>query len=94
MKWLEMIQLRVVDGKRRPLESEINKLIEEVGSKGKKQMVIVYNHSLIDTDYCVQVVHDSAAVENPGSPLGLRLADALKEFGMVNHSVWGEVKRT
>jgi len=30
-------------------------------------------------------------VENNGSRLGLRLASALKEFGLVNHSVWVEM---
>jgi nucleoside-diphosphate-sugar epimerase len=31
--------------------------------------------------------------ENSGSPLGLRLASALKEFGLVNHSIWIEMHK-
>ena len=93
MKWLEMIQVRICDGNRRPLETELNKLIDEIRGRGAEQMVVIYNRPLIDTDYCIQIVHDSTVLQNPGSPLGLQLAVALKEFGLVSHTIWGEVKR-
>jgi hypothetical protein len=49
---------------------------------------MAFSRVLLDTDYMIQIFHDSNKLENPGSPLGIRLANALKEFGLVNHSVW------
>jgi hypothetical protein len=30
-------------------------------------------------------------MEHAGSPLGLQLVAVLKEFGLVNHSIWNDV---
>jgi len=91
MKWIEVIQLRSIAGNQKRLGSELNGLINEVGEKSKKQIITAYSRVLIDTDYNIHIFHDSNEVEKFGSPLGLRLADALKEFGLVNHSVWVEI---
>jgi len=74
------------------LESQLQKLINEVKRETKKQAIMVYSRVLIDTDFRIHLFHDSTKVENSGSPLGLRLASALKEFGIVNHSIWIEMQ--
>ena len=87
MKWLEIIELRSVDINRELLESQLQKLIDEV-DKEKKQAIMAYSRVLIDTDFSIYLFHDSKNVENSGTTLGLRLSSALKEFGLVNHSTW------
>jgi hypothetical protein len=91
MKWIEVIQLRSIEGNRKRLGSELNGLINEVGEKSKKQIITAYSRVLIDTDYNIHILHDSNEVEKFGSPLGLQLVNALKVFGLVNHSVWVEM---
>lgn len=91
MKWLEIIELRSVGTKRIFLEAQLQKLIDDVEKEANKQIIKVYNHVTIDVDFSIHLLHDSANVEQEGSPLGLQLAFALKEFGMVNHSVWIEM---
>ena len=88
MKWLEIIELRSVDSNREWLESKLQKLIDQVDKEKKKQAIMTYTRVLIDTDFSIHLFHDSNKVENSGSSLGLRLASALKEFGLVNHSIW------
>ncbi len=61
--------------------------------KGRKQIIMAYSRALIDMDYSIHIFHDSNKVENLGSPLGARLVKALKEFGLVNHTVWVEIHR-
>jgi hypothetical protein len=80
MKWIEVIQLRSIDGNRKRLESKLNKLIDDVGGKSKKLIIMAFSRVLLDTDYMIQIFHDSNKLENPGSPLGIRLANALKEL--------------
>ncbi|NIS53227.1 MAG: hypothetical protein GWN94_19330 [Phycisphaerae bacterium] len=91
MKWLEIIELRSVDSNRELLESKLQKLIDQVDKEKKKQRIMAYTRVLIDTDFSIHLFHDSNKVENSGSPLGLRLASALKEFGTINHSIWIEM---
>ena len=74
------------------MESQLQKLINEVKRETKKLAIMVYSRVLIDTDFSIHLFHDSTKVENSGSPLGLRLASTLKEFGLVNHSIWIEMQ--
>ena len=90
MKWLEIIELRSIDSNRESLESQLKKLINEVDKEIKKQTIKTYNRVMIDTDFSIHLLHESKKVDKGGSSLGLHLASALKEFGLVNHSVWIE----
>ena len=91
MKWIEMIQLRSAGSNREILKSELQRLIDEFNSKRKKQTIMAFSRVAIDTDFSIHIFHDSKKVDNGGSGLGLRLAAALKEFGLVNHSIWMEI---
>jgi hypothetical protein len=41
----------------------------------------------------VHLYWDSERLEQNGSALGIRLAQALKEFGLTDHSVWIEEEK-
>ena len=92
MRWLEIIELRTVDCNRGQLESQIQKLIGEMNREAKKREVKAYLRAVIDTDFRIHLLHNSMNIEHGGSSLGLSLASALKEFGLVNHSIWIEMK--
>ena len=91
MKWIEVIQLRSVDSNRERLQSKLQKLMNEPGNETKKMAIKSYSRAMIDTDFSINISHDSKKVENGGSRLGLHLVAALKEFGLVNHSIWIEM---
>ena len=88
MKWTEVVQLRAADSHLTILESRLKELIHTIGNKSRRQGVMIYRRSLINTDYSIHILHDSSKVESQGSHLGLQLAAALKEYGLVNHSIW------
>ncbi len=91
MKWIEVVQLRVADGNRNMMASKLKQLTCTIGNNSRPQEIVTYSRALIDTDYSIHIIHDSDKVEGQGSPLGLQLATVLKAFGLVNHSVWGEI---
>jgi len=64
------------------------KLIEEIEKSKRKHVAMAYSRVFIDTDYTIQLFHETKVIEKNGSSLGLRLASALKAFGLVNHSLW------
>ena len=94
MKWLEIIELRTVGSDRELLESHLQELIQQVDKETQMQSIKTYRRVMLDTDLSFHLFHDSKNVERNGSPLGLRLASSLKEFGLVNHSVWTEMSVT
>ena len=91
MKWAEVIVLRAAGSNREALESKLRKLISDVEMEEKKEAIRIYSRVLIDTDFCIRITHNSTKTENSGSKLGLRIVSALKEFGLVNHSIWTEM---
>ena len=91
MNCLEIIELRSVNKNRELLKSQLPNLINEVDKEAKKQAIKVYSRVIVDTDFRIHLFHNSNKIDNSGSPLGLRLASALKEFGLVNHSIWIEM---
>jgi hypothetical protein len=91
MKWLEIIELRSVDRNRDLLISQLHKLSNEVYQETGKQTVTIYCCVKFKSDFSIHLFHHSKEVEFSGSPLGIRLASALKEFGLVNHSIWAEM---
>jgi hypothetical protein len=51
-----------------------------------------FRHAVLETDWSVHLLWESERPEQNGSSLGLRLAQALKEFGLIDHSIWVEEK--
>lgn len=90
MKWLEVIELRTVESNREVVESQLLTLINEIEKATKQQTIKSYRRVMVNTDFGIHLFHDSAKVENCGSELGLRLASALNEYGLVNHRIWIE----
>ena len=88
MKCLEIIELRSFDNNCQALEKELNDLLNT-----KPQSIKIYRHSSVPTELRVHILSDCEHAEVNGSPLGILLASAFEEFGIVNHNVWIEKGR-
>ena len=91
MKWLEIIKLRSA-GKDSELLEEFLLSIDKLGQSGLVEMK-TYRHAALETDLSVHLHWESEQPEQNGSTLGLRLAQALKEFGLIDHSIWIEEEK-
>ena len=92
MGWIEIIELRSSGNHRQKLESEMQELIAEVEEKVGAESITAYRRDSVGTDFSVPLVHDASDVEESGSSLGLHLAATLREFGLVSHTVWVQMK--
>ena len=90
MKWLEIIELRSVGKNREFLERELKNLIEELDKETERRAIKVYSRVAVDSDFSIHLFHDSKEADIYGNPLGVHLVSILKEFGLINHSVWTE----
>jgi hypothetical protein len=90
MKWLEVIQVRSVEKGSGLMEALRTPMAGE-GQSGPVK-INIYRHAGVETDWSVHLHWTSPLPERNGSALGLRLARAFQEFGLVHHSVWVEIR--
>ena len=93
MKWLEIIELRSAESNQEILKSKIETLVKEVQKEEAEQGVQTFSHGTISSDFSIHLFHDSRIVPAAGSDLGLHIASSLKEYGLVNHTIWIEKQR-
>jgi hypothetical protein len=92
MKWVEIITLRC--------SSEINgqfidELLKDVGASDSlidtpRHLVEIkaYHNSVVETDFSIHIHWESEKEIQRKSPLGLRFSSALRNLGLLAHSVW------
>ena len=90
MKWLEIIELRSVTKDKNTLISQIEQILCELRQEFKEKDIHSYSRIQIETDYSIHLFHEAETIDPGGSEIGLRLATILREFGLVNHSIWQE----
>src|SRR5271157_3380766 len=92
MKWVEIITLRSPDKIGGQFVDELLKSVREsdVSTDASKQPaeIRVYHHSVFETDFSIHIYWKSEPGCQDKSPLGLRLFSALRNMGLLNHSVW------
>jgi hypothetical protein len=91
MKCVEIIELRLRCDDQVLNKLNILGLIAEVEKKMKSLTINLYRHGSLATDYRLYLIYNKEKIDVNGSPLGLYLVSALKEFGLINHSVWFEI---
>jgi hypothetical protein len=88
MKCIEIIKLRTAGEVPESLKGFLSGLLKN-GSPGLREARL-YRHAAWETDWSLHLHWDSEEPEKDGSKLGLRLSQALKDFGLIDHSTWTE----
>ena len=87
MRIVEIIQLRAAG---KPLELLSDLVTQTAAANGiDAGHFAVYRRESLETDLAVLIRRETAAPAEP-SEAGVRLAAALKTFGLVQHTVWRE----
>lgn len=88
MKSIEVIEIRLSQDLNKLLEKEIGNIIEKVLEK--EYTLRLYKKLQLKSDYMIIIYHTQELTNLKGSELGQRLKLAFKDFGMINHSIWGK----
>jgi len=91
MESIEIIEIRLSRKQNEVFEKEIGNVIEEVMQKELEYSLKLYNKTQLKSDYMIIIFHAKKLTNHKKSELGQRLRLSLKEFGMINHSVWNEL---
>jgi hypothetical protein len=96
MKWLETIKLQSASGMESITERQLLGLANEVRNcpdyRGPVE-AMVYNHASVPGYFAIRLFWSTGAPLVQGSSLGMRIAQTLKTFGLVDHSVWIEKEK-
>ena len=88
--WIEIIEIRSFPGSRNLLELHMQNFQDVIQKKHQNQSIKVFTKANLNTDFVILIHNESIDYKSEGSKLGLQMASALKEFGMINHAVWLE----
>jgi hypothetical protein len=92
MNWLEIIELRSAGFDKGTVEKQLEKLLGEFEKNMVGKGIKSYRRVSVDSDFSIHLLHETEQIETWGSELGLRLVSALREFGMINHTIWKETR--
>ncbi len=87
MKRLEIIHLRLAGGCPEGLIGEIRR---SAATRQTTMELKIYRHATVATDIGIHILHEPNEAKKLPGQLGTLLASALREHGMVEHSVWIE----
>ena len=94
MRWIEIITLRSPANINTQFVDELLKEVSDSDSPADapKHLVEIriYHHSVVETDLSIHIYWESEPGSQHKSPLGLKFSYALKDLGLLNHSVWVE----
>jgi hypothetical protein len=93
MRWMETIRVQSATGKEHAIEHELIALDREVQENPERQGLreaAVWSHATVPGCFALRLFWDTDDPQPSGSPLGMSLAQSLKAFGLVDHSVWIE----
>ena len=85
MKKLEIIHLRLAGN---PPAALVEQIHASIATEGCPIEVRIYRHATVPTDLAIHLLSSKGGT--CASDLGLLLAEALREHGMVEHTVWFE----
>lgn len=88
MRWVEIIKLRSAGKSPEPIKAVLSAIVKN-GQRGLTETRI-YRHAGWETDWSLHLHWESGQPEEDGSALGLRLSQALEEYGLIDHSTWIE----
>lgn len=93
MRWMETIKVQSATGKEQATQSELTFLAREVQENPDRQGLYeaaVSSHASVPGCFALRLFWDTDDPKLRGSLLGMSLAQSLKAFGLVDHSVWIE----
>ena len=90
MVWVEEIRVRTAVNKEK--KAQLYLTMTALYMKGKKGLmgVNIYSHAHLANDFSIRLIWNTDFFKGPGSEDGMNLREILKQFGLVNYSVWIE----
>ena len=87
---MEMIRLRTLPARIGPATGLLLDLVKDAETEQGLAAVKLYQGADLRTDLAMSLVWNTDPPSNKGTKAGLGISEALRTFGLVEHSVWLE----
>jgi hypothetical protein len=97
LRWMETIKVQSGPDKVKTTEKELISLAREINENTDPQKLpeaTVLRHALVPGFFALNLFWDTDEPRVGGTALGLGLAQSLRVFGLVDHSMWIECGET
>jgi hypothetical protein len=88
MQWIEIIRLRTQPDVEPSVIKWLKDLIRSLGGTPGLDEARVYTHSAVPGDVSLHMMWDTMQEIFTESEVGLMVAEALKKYGILDHTVW------
>ena len=89
MNRLEIVHLR---SSAEPIESFVDRIRESIWEEGSgSEVITLYRRQGLETDVAVHIHHSETEGRTGPSALAFHLANALRAYGLVEHTMWEEM---
>lgn len=88
MKWLEFIRVQASGISQEAVANKLLAITKDLQSSPGPSAVDLYAHASVNGDFAISLLWDTDQPQPLGSLVGLNLREALKKYGLVDHSVW------
>lgn len=91
MRWIEIITLRTMERVPEDMLSDLMRQMRSPGaSEDPPEEIRLCQNATVETDLSFLIHWKSESPRHLKSPLGLQVARAFTDLGLVHHSVWIE----
>ena len=90
MLWMEMIRLRTTNAQLGNVAGLLLETMSRAAGEAGLVRVHMYHSASYQTDLALSLTWDTDSLQHEGSRAGLTISEALKTFGLVEHSIWVE----
>ena len=85
-----MIRLRTTQAQLENVASLLLETLSRAAGEAGLVRIHMYNSASYQTDLALSLTWDTNFLQHEGSRAGLTISEALKTFGLVEHSIWVE----
>ena len=96
MKWVETIKVQAAGNRESAIGKELTALAHDIRRSPECPGLLeaaLCSHVSVPGHLAIRLIWDTECPQTQGSLLGLSLAQSLRDFGLVDHSVWIENRR-
>ena len=93
LRWIETIRIQVAAGKETAAREQLTVLvheIEELVRTGALESITASRNALVPEYFALRLFWNTGEPHRWGSTLGVIVAHSMKEFGLIDHSLWIE----
>ena len=91
MKYIEIIRLRTTGNYSDEIVQKLMEIMDTKKATDNRCNMNFFKNTPFQTDLLVLIVYYADMIDPHGSRTGRELCEALKKFGLINHTIWTEL---